>query len=214
MTEGAARIGRPPPDPQGDNRQDQRAGIGQHVSGLGEEGDGVGDVSAHRFNDCEGAEDQQGKEQSALASVVAVVMATRPMMVAVPVSMAPVVIGVGSVLVVAVPVPVPVIIIWVVVAVSVMATVGGVPMSLVAVAVMIRVVVRVAAFFFRAATWHTASLSAPSGAATAHIAGPSPWRTAPDHCARIRSIASMTGPAITPKTPTARRSQWWRRAPR
>src|SRR6185437_2761546 len=155
MTEGAARIGRPPPDPQGDNRQDQRAGIGQHVSGLGEEGDGVGDVSAHRFNDCEGAEDQQGKEQSALASVVAVVMATRPMMVAVPVSMAPVVIGVGSVLVVAVPV-------------SVMATVGGVPMSLVAVAVMIRVVVRVAAFFFRAATWHTASLSAPSGAATAH----------------------------------------------
>lgn len=52
---------------------------------LGQQGDGVGDVAAHRLDECESTEDQQCEEQPPLARflamlVVPMLMSAVPMM--------------------------------------------------------------------------------------------------------------------------------------
>jgi hypothetical protein len=90
MAESAARVSWTTPDTQGNNGERQRARVRQHVSRFGEEGDRVGEKTAHRLDQREGAEDQQRQKQATLACFLGVMMmsvmmaATMLMMMLVP----------------------------------------------------------------------------------------------------------------------------------
>jgi hypothetical protein len=60
-----------------EHREQERAAVGQHVAGFGQQGNRIGERAAERLDDSEGQHDAQGQQQPVLARAATVIMAVR-----------------------------------------------------------------------------------------------------------------------------------------